>query len=253
MSSASAAASARRFSHASRPSRATSSSARRCCTAPSATRRSCTASSIACSRSASSSSSSDGCPTDVGHVASESADPVRPSFAERFVAAPLQFGRDWVVRFVELQGFDRAVALAGQAFTALIPLLIVYSALRSEHTGRDFADQIIHIFDLFGSSAESVHRAFAPAGEVTSEVHALGLVLLVGSALSFTRALQRLYQLAWRQPSLGLRAAKWGLIWLAFVIAFVTVRPVVLTGTSGVVRLALSLGFGALAWLATPY
>lgn len=36
-----------------------------------------------------------------------SAEPVRPPLAERLVAGPLQFGRDWVVRFVELQGFDR--------------------------------------------------------------------------------------------------------------------------------------------------
>ena len=75
-------------------------------------------------------------------MTSRSAEPMRASRAERLVAFPLQLGRDWTVRFVQLQGFDRAVALAGQAFTALIPLLIVYTALVSRATGRDFADEL---------------------------------------------------------------------------------------------------------------
>jgi membrane protein len=186
-------------------------------------------------------------------VTTGSAEPVRRPLAERLVAGPLQLGRDWVVRFVELQGFDRAVALAGQAFTALIPLLIVYGAVLSKATGRDFADQLVRVFGLTGTAATDLRHAFAPAGEVESEVSALGIILLVGSALSFARALQRLYQLAWDQPSLGLRAAKWGLIWLAFVIALLTLRPMVVSGTSGVPRLSLSLAIAAVVWLVTPF
>ena len=75
---------------------------------------------------------------------------------ERILEGPIQFGRDWLVGFVRLQGFDRAVALAGQTFTALIPLLIVYSAVVSRKTGNDFADQIIKAFDLHGTSATTV-------------------------------------------------------------------------------------------------
>lgn len=171
----------------------------------------------------------------------------------RLVAAPLEFGRDWLVRFVDLQGFDRAVALAGQAFTALIPLLIVYAALVSPTSGTDFADQLIRVFDLSGDAARSVKAAFAPAGEIESEVSALGVVLLVGSALSFTRALQRLYQLGWEQPKLGLRAAQWGLIWIGLVILILTLRPVIVTGMHGVTRIVLSIGLTTLLWLVTPY
>lgn len=186
-------------------------------------------------------------------MTSGSAEPVRPSFAERLVASPLQLGRDWAVRFVALQGFDRAVALGGQAFTALVPLLIVYSSLVSEATGRDFADQLIRMFDLSGAAATDLRSAFAPAGEVQSQVSAFGALLLIVSALSFTRALQRLYQLSWNQPSLGLKATKWGLIWIALVIAVVTLRPLLLTGTGGVLRLALSLAIAGVAWLLTPF
>jgi membrane protein len=172
---------------------------------------------------------------------------------ERLLQGPIQLGRDWLVGFVRLQGFDRAVALAGQTFTALIPLLIVYSAVVSRRTGNDFADQIIKAFDLHGSAASSVKQAIASSNEVENEVSVFGALLLIVSALSFTRGLQRLYQLAFDQPSLGLRAAKWGLIWLAIVIAILTARPVVLSPFHGLTLLLLSIGVSALLWLVTPY
>lgn len=177
----------------------------------------------------------------------------RGPWARRLISAPLEFGRDWLVRFVSLQGFDRAVALGGQAFTALIPMLIVYAAIVSPTTGRDFADQLIKIFGLSGNSAEAMRQVFAPASEIEGEVNALGAVILVGAALSFTRALQRLYQLAFDQPSLGWRATKWGLIWLAFAAAITTIRPAVLSPFHGLTLLVLTIGAATLLWVVTPY
>ena len=37
----------------------------------------------------------------------------------------LDFGGRSLARFAELEGFDRSMALAGQAFATLLPLLIV--------------------------------------------------------------------------------------------------------------------------------
>jgi membrane protein len=181
-------------------------------------------------------------------------EPVRDEgVLQRLIGAPLRFVRDWLEGFIALQGFDRAVALAGQAFTALIPLLIVYGAITSNASGRDFADQLIHAFDLKGAAAQNIKQAFAPPASVESSVSIFGIFLLIFSALAFTRALQRLYQLAWQQTSLGVRAAKWGLIWLGIIVLTVTVRPILLGWSNGVLRLALSLGFGFVLWLITPY
>jgi membrane protein len=172
---------------------------------------------------------------------------------ERLIDGPVRLGRDWLVRFVEVQGFDRAVALAGQAFTALVPLLIVYGSVVSGATGHDFADQLVRLFDLKGSAAASLRQAFTGASGAQSEVSTLGGVLLVLSALSFTRALQRLYQLTFEQPSLGLRAAKWGLIWLAIVIVILTLRPLVVGRLDGLADLICSVAIAAGLWLVTPY
>ena len=171
----------------------------------------------------------------------------------RVVAWPVRFARDWFLGFAGLQGFDRAVALAGQAFTALIPLLIVYAAVVSRASGQDFADQLIRVFHLTGNSAANVRQAFAPPGTVESQVSTLGALLLIVSALSFTRALQRLYQIAWNQTSLGVRAAKWGLIWLLLVVVVLTVRPIALSPFDGVLKVVLSIIDSGLLWLITPY
>lgn len=173
--------------------------------------------------------------------------------ARRSFTGPVDFGRDWLVRFVDLHGFDRAVALAGQAFTTLIPLVIVSGAVVSAADGRDFADRLIDAFHLSGNAADALHRAFAPAGDVESQIGALGAMLVLFSALSFTRALQRLYQLAWGQPSLGLRAAKWGLAWLALALAVLAARPAILGGVHGVPRVVLSILLAGALWLVTPY
>jgi membrane protein len=187
-------------------------------------------------------------------MSGDTVEPVRDEgILQRLIGAPLRFVRDWLEGFIELQGFDRAVALAGQAFTALIPLLIVYGAVMSNRSGRDFADQLIDAFDLKGSAAATLKQAFAPPASVESSVSIFGVFLLVFSALAFTRALQRLYQLAWNQTSLGMRAAKWGLMWLGVIVITLTVRPILLGWSHGVLRLTLSLAFGGVVWLITPY
>jgi len=84
-------------------------------------------------------------------------------------------------------------------------------------------------------------------------VTVLGIALLLVSALSFTRALQRLYELAFGLPSLGLRNSQWGLLWLVVVCVETVARPWLLGGLSGTLELIGSLALGIATWLATPY
>ncbi|MEA2177991.1 MAG: hypothetical protein QOG77_1288, partial [Solirubrobacteraceae bacterium] len=147
------------------------------------------------------------------------------------VAAVMSFAREWIARFIAVQGIDRAMAIGAQAYTALFPLVIVYASLLPND--RNFADTLVARFGLTGASAESVQNAFAPAGTVQSSVTGLGLTLLLISALAFTRGLQRLYEGVFGLPSLGMRNTKWALLWLAVVCAFLTVRPLVIGWLEG--------------------
>jgi membrane protein len=166
--------------------------------------------------------------------------------SERMAQWPIaRFLRDWIGRFIAVQGIDRGMALGAYAFSALIPLLIVYSSILPD--GESFADKLIDRLELKGAAAESLHRAFAPAGAVQSSVTVLGLFLLLVSALSFARGMQRLYELSYGLPSLGMRNTKWALVWLLAVCLAASARPV-LANTP-----VLSLTESAFGWLLTPY
>lgn len=103
--------------------------------------------------------------------------------------------------FLDLQGIDRAMAVAAQAFTALIPLLLLTSALAPTNSRDLVARAVIRKFGLTGGSANAVEQLFASPGQ--GSVGVLSVVLLVFSGVSLSRRLQRLYQQAWQ---LDLRA-----------------------------------------------
>ena len=74
-----------------------------------------------------------------------------------------------VNRFQKVAGFDRSIALASGALTAMIPLAIVTSALSSQLGGKGTADRIIDRYDLTGGGAEAVRDIFSPpSGTSTS-------------------------------------------------------------------------------------
>lgn len=161
--------------------------------------------------------------------------------------------RDWIARFIAIQAFDRAMSISAYAYTALFPLLIVYAALLPRSSNKDFAQVVIEEFNLTGSTAKSVQVAFAPAGEVQSSVTLLGVFLLVYSALSFSRGMQRLYEGAFGLPTLGMRNTPRGLLWLTFIVALAALRPLITSPLDGVVRVAVTLALGVATWLVTPY
>jgi membrane protein len=143
----------------------------------------------------------------------------------RLPAAPVRLGSAWFERLVAIQFVDRATALAGMAFTALIPLLIVYDAVVPQVDGKDFADDLIDRFDLKGVAAASVRQALAPPGDVQSSVSVLGVVLVAISAL----------------------------MWLALIPAFLTVDAVGQAIAGPLVTTLLTVAFGAVEWTLTPF
>jgi membrane protein len=161
--------------------------------------------------------------------------------------------RDWLQRFVAVQGVDRAMAIAAQSYSAFLPLMIVYASLLPRSETKSFADLLVKRFELKDPAAASVVQAFAPAGEVQSGVTALSVVLLLASTLSFTRGLQRMYELAFGLRTLGMRNTPRAVYWLAFVAVFVAVRPICTEPFHGWMRVALTIALSTLLWLVTPY
>src|SRR5262249_4625254 len=162
-------------------------------------------------------------------------------------------GLDWFKRFASVQGFDRAMAVGASAYTALFPLLIVYASLLPRESNHSFADDLISRMNLTGSTAAAVRAAFAPPHTVQSGISAISVVLLIISALSFSRALQRLYEGAFGLEKRGMRDTKYDLLWLVVVCLIAVVRPWIVGGLHGHGEVIGSLVLSTLLWLGAPF
>jgi membrane protein len=165
----------------------------------------------------------------------------------------VDLGRDWLERFVAVQGIDRAMAIAAQGYSAFLPLMIVFASTLPRADNEDFADLLVRRFELSGATATSVRNAFAPAGDVESSVTALSVVLLLVATLSFTRGLQRLYEGTFGLPTLGMRNTPRALQWIAFVAILVILRPIITAPFGGWLETAVTLALSTSIWLVTPY
>ena len=158
---------------------------------------------------------------------------LRPAFALRVLG-----------RFQNVAGFDRAIALASSALTALIPLTIVSGAIVTHFGGKDTAQRIIDRYELSGSGAEAVKDVFSPAGGADTSVGILGALLLLVAVLSYTRAMQRLFEQTWQLSPLSVRNTLNGLRWIVALIVYFVI--------TGVIQAVLDVGrVELLAGLAT--
>jgi membrane protein len=162
-----------------------------------------------------------------------------------------------VQRFVALQGIDRAVVLSSQAFTALIPLLLLVSALAPADDSDVVAESIIRRFELGGESADAVTLLFAHSGDSSTGV--LSVFLLFFSGISLARRFQRMYQQAWGledPPGVGraLNAAL-GLVVLVLGITLLyAARTLVGSLPAGDVLVApVSVVASLLVWTSVPW
>jgi uncharacterized BrkB/YihY/UPF0761 family membrane protein len=137
---------------------------------------------------------------------------LRPAFVLRVVN-----------RFQRVAGFDRAVALASSALTALIPLAIIAGSILPQVGGEDVAQRIIDRWDLTGGGAEAVRDAFSPPAGTETDVTVIGALLLVVAVLSFTRGAQRLFEQTWELKPLSVRNTLNGLLWIAGLTAYLTI------------------------------
>ena len=168
---------------------------------------------------------------------------LRPEFVLRLVN-----------RFQKVVGFDRSVALASSALTALIPLTIVTSAFASRLGGRSTAQRIIDRYDLSGGGAEAVREMFSPASGTTTSFGIVGVLFLLVTVLSFTRAMQRLFEQVWELKPLSIRNSANGLLWAGGVVVYAGLSGLAhaLLGRSDLeltaALLTVPLSFVFLAW-----
>jgi uncharacterized BrkB/YihY/UPF0761 family membrane protein len=137
-------------------------------------------------------------------------------------------------RFQKVAGFDRAIALASSTLTAIIPLALIATAIAPTLGGDDTADRIIERYDLTGGGAEAVKDIFSEPTSTNTSLGLIGFFFLLIAILSFTRAVQRLFEQTWELKPLSVRNTLNGLLWVLGLVLY--------TGLSGFLRSFLPEG-----------
>jgi hypothetical protein len=136
---------------------------------------------------------------------------LRPAFTLRVVN-----------RFQKIVGFDRSMALASSALTALVPLALLISIVLGFSGRPNLAERIITRYGLTGGGAEAVRTLFSFGHGTDASLNVVGAVFLLISALSFARAAQRLIEQTWDLAPLSVRNTTNDLLWLASLGFYLT-------------------------------
>jgi membrane protein len=132
-------------------------------------------------------------------------------------------------RFQAVNGRDRALVIGGQAFTTVIPLLIVVAAATPQDSPTVLADRLADRFHVTGAPAQAIRVLFERPPGATGAFTVVGLLVLLFSLLSLTRSMQRAYEAAWQMPATGVRGTVNGVTAVGLLISSVIVLSM-LTG-----------------------
>ncbi|WTW92227.1 YihY/virulence factor BrkB family protein [Streptomycetaceae bacterium NBC_01309] len=162
-----------------------------------------------------------------------------------------------VARALEIQITDRMMALAAQAFLALMPLVIVVAVAAPNAVSDGLVDAMRTKVGLGnGSTTQNVESLTSSAAE--TGVTVLGFLLVLLSATSFSRALQRVYERSWRLSPGGLRSAWRPLAWIVGMVTYFVLLGLTFKITHGggpmtVVRMGLASAGSIALWWWTPF
>lgn len=122
-------------------------------------------------------------------------------------------------RFAAIDGRNRALVLGGQAFTTIIPLLIVVAAAASRSGPTALADRLNRRLHVTGSSAQAIRTLFERPPGATGTITIAGVAVLLFSLVSLTRSLQRTYEAAWQLPPMGVRGTLHGMTAIGLLLS----------------------------------
>jgi membrane protein len=159
-----------------------------------------------------------------------------------------------VAELISIEVIDRSLALASKLFVAVIPLSIILKSLApgSDNFGEDLALR----FGLTGEGATATRTLFATGGQVRGAVSVIGILIVLYSVLSFTRALQRVYLNVWRLhpqlPDALIRQLTWMAGFCAYTVVLTPMRNFEHRHDIASAYGPSVIALGALFWLWTP-
>ncbi|MFB7512618.1 YhjD/YihY/BrkB family envelope integrity protein [Streptomyces sp. NPDC056144] len=124
-------------------------------------------------------------------------------------------------RLLSANLLDAGTRLAAQAFLAAVPLLFAFAAFAPHGLRDQLAESLRSMFGLTGASDQQLREVLYGTTEtgLRETTGVVGAVVALVSATSFSRAMVRVCERAWRLPKSGLRIAAWRWVaWLFFLL-----------------------------------
>jgi membrane protein len=115
---------------------------------------------------------------------------------------------------------DRALVIAAQSLFSVTPLLVVLAAFSPDRFATSLS---YHLADVMGvdHSTTSDLTSVATSDQVRTQTGIGGIVIVIFSAMSFARALQRMFERVWELPHRGgLVGNRRCLLWLVAFVAY---------------------------------
>ena len=145
-------------------------------------------------------------------------------------------------RLLSANLLDAGTRLAAQAFLTSVPLLFVFASFAPDWLRSQLQASLRAVFGLAGSPDQQLQQVLGgERTELQETTGAVGVIMVLLSATSFSRAMSRVCERAWQLPKSAARVAAWRwIIWLfALLLVLVFQGP-------------LRDAFGAGSWLGVP-
>jgi membrane protein len=156
----------------------------------------------------------------------------------------------------DVEPFDRGMTLAAQAFTSLFPLIIAVAALLPD-SGGSLADRFADTFGIPDSSRAVIEQALPAHPDTRGAFGLIGVLIVVVSATSFSRALARMYGKVWGVTPPGWTGGwRWVAALFGVALAAVTLRALYLLSSglyATVGQLLLTLVVNSVLWTWAPW
>ncbi|WP_328873063.1 YihY/virulence factor BrkB family protein [Streptomyces sp. NBC_00287] len=146
-------------------------------------------------------------------------------------------------RLLSANLLDAGTRLAAQAFLAAVPLLFAVAAFTPHGVREQLRESLQAMFGLSGQANTELQQVLGGSADdtVRETSGAVGVVVALVSATSFSRVMARVCERAWRLPRASTRIAVWRwFAWLLVLMLFVLFQ--------GPIR----SGFGVGLWLGIP-
>jgi len=159
---------------------------------------------------------------------------------------------------IRVEFIDRMVVVAAQSLFAMVPLFVVIAAFSPEFVRDNVLTRVADVMAIQGSALDAIENVMS-AEQIRTQTGLVGLVIVLLSATTYARALQRLYERTWQQPHIGgLPGMRRSLLWIVGCVAYLEVLTLLLTALSalpgaGLWRLLGQVAAGTALWWWTQY